>query len=113
MRYYIEEQVDWKWDGIKNYILSIKDFSIEELLDEIIKNIQYLYSDSDFPFKEYWIEDHKEWLRKQNTESLIATAVEEKFYVLNDEKEHEWNKHVVHSVLNNEKWIHRWNNVEY
>ncbi len=110
MRHYIEEQADCLWKDMKQYILDIKGLAVDALLDEIIKNIQDWNPESEFPFDPNWIKEHKWCLENDTRESLIARAVEEKFYVLDDEEEHEWNEHVVHSVLNGEGWIHRWDN---
>lgn len=113
MRRYIEEVTDYRWDEIKNYILKIKNFSPDGLISEAINNKQCLDPDASYLKMDEWISDYRESHKEHTIESLIATAIEEKFYILQDEEEHEWNQHVIHSVLNGEGWIHRWDNREY
>lgn len=113
MRYYLEEQADIKWESIRKYILDIRDYTSEALLDEIIKNIQRLNPDSRYPFDPAWIKDYKEYEQNESKESLIASALEERFYVFNDNEEHAWNMKVVREVMDGGSWIHRWNNQEY
>ena len=43
----------------------------------------------------------------------IAIYIEEKYYVFEDEEEHEWNKKVVENIINNKPVKNRWSNYEY
>lgn len=112
MRYYIEEQADWDWENIKKYILSIKNKTVDELIDESLKNIKRLDPNSLCLKQDWWVKDYKDYHKNDSIETLITNAVEERFYIFRDEEEHEWNKHVVHSVLKGKGWVHRWDNYE-
>ena len=113
MRSYLEEQAKQDWKDIKQYILNIKDLSVEHLINESLKNMKHLKTGALYLKQEQWLNDYKNDYKNESVESLIATALEEKFYILQDEEEHEWNKHVVHSVINGKIWCDRWNNTEY
>ena len=78
----------------------------------LIKNIQKLRPDSVYPFDKAWIKREKEWYNTFDEETLITKAVEEKFYILDDDDEHAWNKQVVQSVIDKKPWIHRWDKTE-
>lgn len=112
MRYYIEELADTGWSRIKQYILSIKDFSSKELIEECLKNLREFNPEANYLKEDWWIKDYKEYHKNDSLLTLITRCVEEKFYIFQDKEEHEWNKHVVESTLNNKKWIHRWDNLE-
>lgn len=110
MRYFIEEMADVAWPDIKEYILSIKDFTSDELMDEALNNRALLKPNATYLNSEDWREEYKNYRKDNEIESLITDAVEEKFYIFDDEDEHAWNKSVVHSVINGESWTHRWSN---
>lgn len=107
MRYYIEEVAEYEWDDMKKYILSIKGFSVESLLDEIIHNIQNTKPHLTCAHEEDWIKEYKDNFRDSSIETLMVYAVEYKYYLYGTEEEQEWNMNVINKVINGEEWRDR------
>ena len=91
------------WGGdVESYVVSIKDYTRDELVDERVKNLRMrgkIVHESVAWIDSEYISELKKDALSESVESLIARAMEDRFYVFDDDYEHKENTEEVKRIL--------------